>query len=359
MNKKLEEAKKKYDGTEIPEEYSKRVEETVAKMRREHQQEQKKRRRKGIYRGTFAGIGAVAASFVLLLNTSVVFASEMQSIPVLGAIAKVLTFRSYETTQDDIKISVEIPNVQIAEEESAALDAASTETPAQTETSAGTETLAPAETLTETSPAVEEVDQEKLTEEGISLDSPSLETIREENKTLADSVNEDIYRFCTQYAQEAIQVAEDYRTAFLETGGTEEEWKQHNIEIKVWYEIKAQTENTLSFIVSGAQNWSSAYSQSRYYNLDLQTGSQILLKDLLGEDYVSVIQKSVEEQIPAKEEQLGMEFWDSQEITAAVEKAAEENRFYMNENGNPVVVFEKYEIAPGAAGSVEFEIPKQ
>jgi len=31
---------------------------------------------------------------------------------------------------------------------------------------------------------------------------------------------------------------------------------------------------------------------------------------------------------------------------------------YINENGNPVIVFEKYEIAPGAAGAVEFEIQK-
>ena len=30
--------------------------------------------------------------------------------------------------------------------------------------------------------------------------------------------------------------------------------------------------------------------------------------------------------------------------------------FYLNEAGNPVVVFPRYAIAAGAAGSVEFEI---
>ena len=30
--------------------------------------------------------------------------------------------------------------------------------------------------------------------------------------------------------------------------------------------------------------------------------------------------------------------------------------FYVNEKGNPVIVFEKYAIAPGAMGEVEFEI---
>ena len=33
--------------------------------------------------------------------------------------------------------------------------------------------------------------------------------------------------------------------------------------------------------------------------------------------------------------------------------------FYINEKGNPVVVFEKYEIAPGALGRPEFEIERQ
>ena len=30
----------------------------------------------------------------------------------------------------------------------------------------------------------------------------------------------------------------------------------------------------------------------------------------------------------------------------------------MNEAGNPVVVFDKYEIAPGSSGEIEFEIER-
>ena len=33
--------------------------------------------------------------------------------------------------------------------------------------------------------------------------------------------------------------------------------------------------------------------------------------------------------------------------------------FYINEKGNPVVVFEKYEIAPGFMGRPEFEIERE
>lgn len=35
---------------------------------------------------------------------------------------------------------------------------------------------------------------------------------------------------------------------------------------------------------------------------------------------------------------------------------SDDTKFYINQNGNPVVVFGRYEIAPGSAGQIEFEI---
>ena len=35
----------------------------------------------------------------------------------------------------------------------------------------------------------------------------------------------------------------------------------------------------------------------------------------------------------------------------------EDTRVYINEAGNPVIVFDKYEIAPGCMGSPEFKLP--
>ncbi|MDE7007074.1 MAG: RsiV family protein, partial [Lachnospiraceae bacterium] len=35
---------------------------------------------------------------------------------------------------------------------------------------------------------------------------------------------------------------------------------------------------------------------------------------------------------------------------------SEDARFYINENNRPVIVFEKYKIAPGSSGEIEFEI---
>ena len=44
--------------------------------------------------------------------------------------------------------------------------------------------------------------------------------------SVTGQVNEDIYTFCETYAAEAQQRAEEYKEAFLATGGTQEEWER-------------------------------------------------------------------------------------------------------------------------------------
>lgn len=235
---------------------------------------------------------AVVAAFIILPNTSQEVANAMQSIPVLGSLARVVTFRSYVTETDDLKISVDIP---------------------------------------------------------------SIERIAEDTNGLTDAINEEIYTLCEQYSNEAIQRAADYREAFLATGGTEEEWEAHNIQITVNYEIKSQTEDFLSFTVSGYENWNSGCNETFYYNMDIQNEELITLKDILGEDYINIANTAIEAQIEERSAN-GEAFFTPEE--GGFTGISDDANFYMNQAGNPVIVFEKYEIAPGSSGEVEFEIQK-
>ena len=228
--------------------------------------------------------------FVTALNTNTAFAREISEIPVLGAVARIFTFRSYVEESDELKVSVE---------------------------------------------------------------SPSLEMISEEPNGLADSVNLEIHTLCEQYADEAVKRAEEYKKAFMETGGTQEEWEAHNIEIRVFYEIKSQTEDFLSFAVSGTENWTSAYNETRYYNIDLKSEKLVTLEDILGGDYITIVNTDIQRQMQSREES-GEVFFSPEE--GGFTGISDDVKFYINESGNPVVVFGKYEIAPGSAGEVEFEI---
>lgn len=187
----------------------------------------------------------------------------------------------------------------------------------------------------------------------MSVEIPTIEMIAEDTGITVDEINQEILDQCNQYADDAVMRAEEYRTAFLETGGTPEEWAEHNIKITVGYEIRQQNNEYLSFVVRGTENWTNAYSESKYYNLDLNTGKYVTLKDLLGGDYVELVNKSIREQI-AERQNAGETFFTEEE--GGFSGITEDVRFYINENNRPVIVFERYEIAPGAAGEVEFEI---
>lgn len=281
---RMNNAKKKYEEIPIPTELSKRIEEEVNKV--EH------RKRKTVLKQFSRYTLGVAASLAIIctvgLNTSVAFANAAGNIPVIGAVARVLTFRSYETETDDLKIAVEIPSIDMISEDFVALEA---------------------------------------------------------------SVNKEIYQLCEAYAEEAVTRAEEYRTAFLDTGGTPEEWEAHKIGIKVWYEVKAQTDHYLSLVIRGAENWNSAEEESRYYNFDLKNGKQITLEDALGKDYAQLAADKIRSQMEERERKESVSYFEEKPL-----EITENTKFYMNQDGYPVVVFEKYEIAPGAFGEQEFEI---
>ena len=195
--KSMEEAKRKYDEIPIPSELSKRVGKEIERANMKRKKILVFRRR--VQKGT-AAAAAVVVLFTAALNTNTAFAETAGQLPVIGPVARVLTFRSYQTEEEDLKISVEIPTIEM---------------------------------------------------------------ISEDMNGLEQSVNEEILALCEQYAQAAKIRAEEYRQAFLDTGGTEEEWAAHNIEIKVWYEVKSQTDEYLSLAIIGTENWSSAYSETK------------------------------------------------------------------------------------------------
>lgn len=290
---KLEEMKQEYENIPIPEELSIRIAKEIEasrKMQAEKNNIARSRKIKKILHIAEAAAAAVCITFTAALNTSEAFAKETAEIPVLGSIAQVLTFRSYETEKDDIGISVQIP---------------------------------------------------------------SIEGIAEDTGITADKINQEIYDLCEEYAKEAVSRAEEYRKAFLDTGGTLKEWEEHQVRITVDYEIKQQSDLFLSFVVRGTENWTTAYSESKYYNLSLKTGEHVTLEDLLGSNYAELVNESIRKQI-SERQMAGEQFFTEEE--GGFTGISENVSFYINKDHHPVIVFDRYEIAPGSSGEPEFEI---
>lgn len=166
----------------------------------------------------------------------------------------------------------------------------------------------------------------------------------------ADAVSAEIQERVDAKTAEGEQLVAEYKDAFLATGGTQEEWEQHDITVSVSYDIKSQTDTVVSFLVESNVSFSNAYWERTYYNLDLAADKDLTLRDLLGEDWVTICNDSIRTQMAADP---SVYFDESMGGFTTVD---ETTSFYIAQAGNPVVVFPPYTVAPGAMGYVEFEI---
>jgi hypothetical protein len=149
---------------------------------------------------------------------------------------------------------------------------------------------------------------------------------------------------------EQVVLDAEYKEAYLETGGTEESYRK--IETTVDYEMGYQGEKIFSFEIFKYQTLASAYNGNFYYTFDLSTGEQLSLKDLLGDGFSSLAAERVwaEMQVRVKADQDLSYFVGSMD-----ELQIDESRsFYVDENGQIVVAFAKYEVAAGYMGVQEF-----
>lgn len=303
--RKPEDGKKAYDEIKIPEQLEKRVDQAVRSMDKEASLRKHRARRRLI---VFKNIGAAAAALVLCMtigvNTSEVLAKEMGELPVIGALAKVLTIRSYHEQDENYDIRVNVPEIQ----------------------------------LEESAPDSEE-------------------------EAFVGDINAQIDRIVEEHVAQAKQKFEEYKEAFFATGGTEEEWNGRNMDVNVDYEVKYQKDNILSLVLTTDEGWVNAYGVRYYYNLDLKENRELTLKDLLGDDYVEIANESIKAQMEERSEaDENAIYWGvggkDDGMIEGFTTVDENTKFYINDKGNPVVCFEKYEVAPGYMGVQEFEIEK-
>lgn len=293
---RIEDGKNIYGDIEIPKELSAMVDGLIKEDRR------KKAERKVIFMIKRCAAAAAAALVVFTagLNTSQAFAEGAAELPVIGAIARVLTVRSYHQDEGDYKIDMEVPAIE---------------------------------------------------------DSNSADASGGEFTSL---VNAEIEKIVDDYTNEAKAEFEEYKEAFFATGGTEEEWAGRQMDIIVDYDVKYQKSPILSLELTTAKGWVAASEERHYYNLNVLEGKELKLEDLLGDDYINICNAEIDRQIKeqlANDESLSYFGYGDNELTDAGFRTIDENTdFYINSDGQVVIVFPEYSIAPGYMGWREFAV---
>lgn len=316
--KKIEDGKEFYDNIEIPEELSMRVKKTIA----EHPKKEERSEKKLMYIGRYFTAAAAAAvvCFTAALNTSEVFAKEAGELPIIGGLARVLTIRSYESHENNVNLAVRVPAVEVGDN----------------------------------------VQDENKEATGEILQEMTVEQLAEQKEFTGD-INAEIERIVDEFVKKAEQDFAEYKEAFFATGGTEEEWADREMDVQADYEVKYQKGSVLSMVLQLNEAWVSAYGEQYYYNLDLSTNRELTLKDVLGEDYENIANEAILAQMYERAESEGYVYWGVTDTESDIDMGGfmgvnEETNFYLDENGNPVVCFAKYEVGPGYMGVQEFEI---
>lgn len=107
-NRKLEQLKQEYIDVEIPEELDFLVRMSIKQGR-------KNMKRKNNIKKIKIVSASVAASVVLLtagVNSSPVLADTLLKVPVVGGIAKVLTFKEYKLNENNYNADIKVPEIQ-------------------------------------------------------------------------------------------------------------------------------------------------------------------------------------------------------------------------------------------------------
>lgn len=170
----------------------------------------------------------------------------------------------------------------------------------------------------------------------------------DEIKGLIQEINDDI----TKKASEKMQIFEKDSSEIVDA----------HFSLSVDYDVVTDTDDwfTLKFMISESSG--SSNLEQTFYHIDKKHYRRVTLSNLFKKDfdYVTVFSDYVYERI--KEEMAASSevmYWTKEKSSYfKYEGITADQNFYFNNDGDLVIVFDKYQIAPGSMGCPEFVIPK-
>lgn len=164
-------------------------------------------------------------------------------------------------------------------------------------------------------------------------------------KETADAINIDIQKVTDELVEEFKSDMEEFEDGYGD--------------ILVDSEVLTDDDRWFSLALTLYQGAGSGYERHRHYTVDKTTGKQAELSEFFGEDYIEIISEEVSSQMRQRmAEDENVIYWIDYEDVPEwnFTSIAEDQDFYVNADGNVVICFDEYEVAPGYMGCVEFEL---
>ena len=128
------------------------------------------------------------------------------------------------------------------------------------------------------------------------------------------------------------------------------------------YKIKADNDSFLSIEIIKEEIQASSYTTKKHYTIDKNKQIVLTLPMLFeGDNYIEEISNDIKAQMienMKKDSNLTyfLETDENEEVIDSFDKIKENQDFYINNDGNLVICFDEYEVAPGYMGTLEFII---
>ena len=136
---------------------------------------------------------------------------------------------------------------------------------------------------------------------------------------------------------------------------------QAHTALEVRHRVVTNTDLWFTLELEVWQGAGSSNTTYYYYHIDKSTGEIVTLSDLFtGDGYIEAISAEIQRQMQAENEAgTGMYWVDSEYEDMNFRAIDPDQNFFFDENGDLVIAFDKYEVAPGAAGCPRFKIPRE
>ena len=139
-----------------------------------------------------------------------------------------------------------------------------------------------------------------------------------------------------------------------------DEGKGHG-SVHVDYEVVTNTDKWFTLRLRVCEAYGSGNTYYKYYHIDKIKGCIVDLSDLAVDDsFYSKLKAEVQRQMKVEmSEDKNIEYWlEDDPFGVFYLEPGENSNFYWNDDGDLVIVFNKYDAAPGFMGTPEFTVKK-
>ena len=138
--------------------------------------------------------------------------------------------------------------------------------------------------------------------------------------------------------------------------------EEGHTEVAVYYQTITDSDTWFTLEVLIYHGSGSGFSRYKYYHIDKETGRLTELSDLFreGSGYAEAISACIRAQMREQMAAGEAVYWIDGEMPGnEFSVIRDDANFFFADNGNLVLRFDEYEVAPGAYGCPQFEIPKE